>query len=74
VQIEIVDQTALPVLARVYAYGGSKPIAILCGSPQESFPVDVGGATELLVHIVAGTCEDSTPSTPTTGVVRVTRV
>jgi hypothetical protein len=74
VRIEVEDQTAMPVLARVYTLGGDGPIAKECTSPGEPFTINVNGATELLVHIVSGLCEDNTMSTPTSGVVRATRV
>ena len=73
-RIEIVDASGSPVYARIHVRGGNGAIAELCFHAGEPLPVNVYGASELIVHIVNGTCPDSTPSTPTTGVVRVTRL
>lgn len=72
VRIRVIDQTGLPVLARVYTLGNAKPLAKECSNPDDPFTINAHGATELLVHIVAGACEDNTPSTPTQGVVSAT--
>jgi hypothetical protein len=72
--VEVEDKMAGAVLARVYTLGGNGPIAKVCTTPQEPFSINAHGATELLVHVVAGACEDNTPSTPTSGVVRATRI
>ena len=72
--IEVEDKMAGAVFARVYTLGSDGPIAKVCTTPQEPFTINASGATELLVHVVAGACEDNTPSTPTSGVVRATRI
>jgi hypothetical protein len=68
VDIEIVDTTGTAVRGRVYAPGAGL-IGTICGGTTE--PLFINGAAELWVHVTSGTCEDSSPSTATTGIVRV---
>jgi hypothetical protein len=69
VSVEIEDSSGQQVLGRVYVPGRGF-VGWVCGASENPLPVD--GAAEIYVYIMAGTCSDSSPSTPTTGVVRVT--
>lgn len=69
-QIEIEDAAGQPVQGIVHTVPGFQEIGRFCGSTEE--PWATGGADELVVHVVSGTCRDGTPSAATTGVVRAT--
>jgi hypothetical protein len=69
-QLDIVDTAGQPVYGIVYRVPGFEQIGEICGSTEEPWPT--GGATELLVHVVSGTCRDGGTSVATTGVVRAT--
>ena len=69
-QLEIVDVTGGAVHADVYGMPGGNHLFSFCGE-SEAFNVNPG--TELMVHVIAGTCADgSTPSTATHGTIEAT--
>lgn len=69
--VEVEDATGQNVFFSVNTMPGGSHLGDFCGSTDE--PLATYGARELLVHVVAGVCDDgSTPSTPTTGMVRAT--
>lgn len=66
-QVELVDDSGLTARAEVPAvrYGE------VCG--KTSFPLKVEGLDEVSFFVLAGLCaDDETPSTPTSGTIRVT--
>ncbi len=68
--IEIADAAGRPVQGIVHTVPGFQEIGRFCGSTDEAWAT--GGARELVVHVVSGTCRDGSPSVATTGVVRAT--
>ena len=69
VKLEIIDDTGGAVHAEVYTMPGGSHYFTICGK-SETYPVYPG--SELLVHVIAGTCDDGTPSTPTHGTIEAT--
>lgn len=71
VSLAIEDVLGLPVHAEVRVAGSDVPIAQVCGGTES--PLRVIGYSELLVHVVPGTCFDEVQSsTPTRGTVFAT--
>jgi hypothetical protein len=68
--LEVADAAGQPVQAVVYRVPGFDEIGRFCGSTGEAWSTN--GATELLVHVVPGTCESGGASVATTGTVRAT--
>lgn len=69
-KIEIDDAAGQKAYGIVYQVPGFAVIGEFCGSTDEAWAT--GGATELLVHVVSGTCDSGEASVATTGVVRAT--
>lgn len=69
-ELEIADAAGQKAYGIVYRVPGFDVIGEFCGSTDEAWAT--GGAAELLVHVVPGTCDSGEPSVATTGVVRAT--
>lgn len=67
-QLEIKDATGQAVMGSVYTMPGSHHFGYFCGATDD--PINLSGASEILVHVLSGACPSGAPSIATTGIVQ----
>jgi hypothetical protein len=69
-KLRIKDTVGETVLGSIYTMPGGDHLSFFCG--RTKYPLFVGHATELLVHVISGVCPGGESSVVTRGVVRAT--
>ncbi len=70
VSLQIEDAAGQSALGYIELMPGGYHLGTFCGKTED--PIFVRHASEILVHVIAGTCPAGTPSIVTTGVVEAT--